>query len=94
MAHDLEPYENITRVFWIKIELNEQQHTGQQALGDIKDVISGEKQAIYQLLDIIYFMIPYLEHMGIKVNWFWRFSASVDLLFTPRKRFQEKLNKK
>ncbi|HLA88784.1 MAG TPA: hypothetical protein VJL10_12230 [Anaerolineales bacterium] len=72
MANDLEPYENITRVFWIKIELKENQRAGRQTLGDIKDVMSGEKQPIYDLHDIIHFIIPYLENMGIKIHWFWR----------------------
>jgi len=49
MANDLEPYENITRVFWIKIELKENQRAGRQTLGDIKDVMSGEKQPIYSI---------------------------------------------
>jgi hypothetical protein len=71
MAHDLKPYENITRVFWIKIELKGDQEAGEQALGDIKDVMSGEKQLIYQLPDIIDFMIPYLESMGIRLPRFW-----------------------
>ena len=74
MANDLEPYENITRVFWIRIELKETQKSGRQALGDIKDVMSGEKQPIYKLHQIIHFIIPYLENMGIKINWFWRLS--------------------
>ena len=72
MTNDLKPYENITRVFWIKIELKEIQRSGRQALGDIKDVMSGEKQPIYELHDIIHFIIPYLENMGIKIHWFWR----------------------
>ena len=72
MANDLKPYENITRVFWIKIELKENQGSGRQALGDIKDVMSGEKQLIYELPDIIYFMIPYLVKMGVEIHWFWR----------------------
>ena len=72
MAHDLKPYENITRVFWIRIELKEDQRPGKQSLGDIKDVLSGEKQAIYRLFDIIWFIMPYLENMGIKTPWFWR----------------------
>lgn len=75
MAHDLKPYENITRVFWIRIELKEDQGPGGQSLGDIKDVISGDKQAIYKLWDIICFMVPYLENMGIKTPWFWRFGT-------------------
>ena len=72
MSNDLEPYENITRVFWIKIELKDKQRTGSQNLGEIKDVKSGAKQPIHKLSHIIYFLIPYLEHMGIKISWFWR----------------------
>jgi len=74
MANDLKPYENITRVFWIRIELKDNQGVGRQTLGDIKDVMSGEIQPIYKLHQIIHFIIPYLENMGIKINWFWRLS--------------------
>ena len=94
MANDLTPYENITRVFWIKIELKEGQKKGRQSLGEVKDVMSGAKQAIHELPDIIYFIIPYLETMGIRINWFWRFTAFVDLLFSQRKKFQDKFNSK
>ena len=82
MANDLQPYENITRVFWIKIELKENQRTGRQALGDIKDVMSSQKQAIYGLCDISYFIIPYLETMGIRISWWWRFAS----WFTRKRR--------
>lgn len=75
MAHDLEPYENITRVFWIKIELKEGQPKGRQVIGEIKDVMSGARQAICELSDIIHFIIPYLEAMGMRVHWYWRFRA-------------------
>ena len=78
MANDLKPYENITRVFWIKIELKENQWAGRQNLGDIKDVISGTKLPIYTLCDIIYFIIPYLEPMGIRISWFWRLGSLLD----------------
>ena len=73
MANDLEPYENITRVFWIKIELKENQLKGKQVLGDIRDVISGEKSLIVDLCDIIAFIIPYMKKMGFRINWFWQF---------------------
>jgi hypothetical protein len=72
MSNDLEPYENITRVFWIKIEIKDRLRVGRQNLGEIKDVKSGTKQPIRKLSHIIYFLIPYLEQMGIRINWFWR----------------------
>jgi hypothetical protein len=75
MINDLKPYENITRVFWIKIELKENQRSSKQVLGDIKDVMSGEKRPIYELNDIIHFIIPYLENMGVKIHWSWRFGS-------------------
>ena|SRR5215211_5071010 len=75
MTNDLEPYENITRVFWIKIELKENPRAGRRNLGEIKDVISGAKLPIHALCDIIYFIIPYLEQMGIKISWYWRFGS-------------------
>ena len=72
MSNDQKPYENITRVFWIKIELKEKPQNGRQVLGDIKDVISGEIKPIVGLFDIIEFIIPYIEKMGVQINWFWR----------------------
>lgn len=78
MANDLKPYENITRVFWIRIELKENQRTGRQALGDIKDVMSGEKKLICELNDIIYFIIPYLQNMGAEIHWSWRFRSWIE----------------
>ena len=71
MANDLEPYENITRVFWIKIELKDKSK-GRQDLGDIRDVMSGAKSPIKDLLDIIDFIVPYLQSIGIRISWFWR----------------------
>lgn len=75
MANDLEPYENITRVFWIRIELKENQRAGRQILGDIKDVRSGAIGHIRYLHDIIFFIIPYLLNMGVKVEWSWRLGS-------------------
>lgn len=72
MANDLEPYENITRVFWIKIELKNNHGKDRQDLGDIRDVISGTKRPIKNLLDIITFIGPYMQQMGIRVGWFWQ----------------------
>jgi len=72
MSKDLEPYENVTRVFWVKIELKESPRDGRRVIGEIKDVISGEKSAIKGLFDIIYFIIPYIRKMGIRITWFWR----------------------
>ena len=75
MAHDLQPYENITRVFWIKIELKDNRVNGRQVIGEIKDVMSGERQVICELSDIICFVIPYLETMGMRIHWYWQFRA-------------------
>lgn len=77
MANDLKPYENITRVFWIKIELKDHQLKGKQILGDIRDVVSGMKSPIWDLFDIIDFIMPYLQEMGIKISWSWRFTIWV-----------------
>jgi hypothetical protein len=72
MANDLKPYENITRVFWIKIELKDNRGKDRQELGDIRDVMSGVKSPIKDLLDIIDFIVPYMQRMGIKIGWFWQ----------------------
>jgi hypothetical protein len=60
-----------TRVFWIKIELKERLQRGRQVFGEIKDVLDGRKSPLVDMLDIIYFILPYMEKMGIHVNWFW-----------------------
>jgi hypothetical protein len=72
MANDLKPYENITRVFWIKIELKDHSGKDRLSLGEIRDVLSGVKRPIVDLLDIIDFMIPYMQQMGIGIDWSWR----------------------
>lgn len=80
MTNDLKPYENITRVFWIKIELKENQQAGKQDLGDIRDVMSGAKRPIWDLIDIIYFIVPYLQQMGIRISWPWLFIIWINKL--------------
>jgi len=74
MANDLKPYENITCVFWIRVELKENQRAGRQAFGEIKDVKSGEKQPIYSLLDINPFIARRMREMGMRIGWLWRFT--------------------
>lgn len=75
MGNDLKPYENIMRVFWIKIELNDNHGKDMQHFGDIKDVMSGKKSPIYDLLDIIIFIVPYMRQMGIRIGWFWELTT-------------------
>jgi hypothetical protein len=72
MANDSNPYENITRVFWIKIELKNNHGKDRQDFGEIRDVISGVKSPIKDLLDIITFIVPYMQQLGIKIGWLWR----------------------
>ena len=73
MANELEPYENITRVFWIKVELKDIAWKGKQDFGEIRDVRSGAKRRIKNWIDIIEFMDPYLGQMGIRISYFWKF---------------------
>lgn len=72
MANDLKPYENITRVFWVKIELTENIQNGKPICGEIRDVISGEKCLMIGPCDIIYFILPSMQQIGIRIHWFWR----------------------
>jgi hypothetical protein len=72
-SDDNEPYENITRVFWIKIELKDIPWKGRQNLGEIRDVVSGEKGIVRNLFDINQFILLHMSRMGIKIHWFWRF---------------------
>jgi hypothetical protein len=79
MTNDLKPYENITRVFWIRIELKDNQRAGKQDLGDIRDVMSGAKRPIWDLFDIIDFIVPYLQQMGIRIGWLWQFTIWIKI---------------
>ena len=74
MANDLKPFENVSRVFWIKIELKEKSRKGRQVFGEIREVISGDKSLIKDFFDIIDFIIPYARGIGIQINWSWQFA--------------------
>lgn len=90
ISSDREPYENVTRIFLIKIEFKDNPYEGSQVTGEIKDVLSGEKGAINDLMDIIEFIIPYMKKMGVRINWLWPFAAFIDQRFGRRKKVQGK----
>ena len=90
MSYDLEPYENVTRVFWIKIELRENQQDGNQISGEVRDVLSGRRCAINNLVDISKFILPYLFEMGVHINWFQFYAAFFNLYWAQKKDYQRK----
>lgn len=85
MADDLEPYENVSRVFWIKIELKENQPSSRQDFGDIRDILSGSKSSLKDPLDIIEFILPYMHHMGIRIGCLWRLTFWIKHKMKPGK---------
>jgi hypothetical protein len=74
MSDDLESYETNTKVFIVKIWLEESSREGKAKWrGHITDITSGDRQYIEDLIDIVHFIIPYLEKLGVTTNWFWQF---------------------
>ena len=66
------PMRPIKRAFWIEFWLEKNQGKSRQDIGIIKEVVEKKEQRIYGFFDIIYFIIPYIENMDIKINWYWR----------------------
>ena len=62
----------IKRAFWIEFWLEKHQGKSRQDIGIIKEVVEKKEQRISDLYDIIHFIIPYIENMDIKINWYWR----------------------
>ena len=67
--NDMGVYELNTHPFIIKIWLEEAAIKGSRAIwrGHITHVPSGERRYLKKLDDIIDFIIPYMEQMGIKI---------------------------
>lgn len=92
MGNDLKPYENITRVFWIRIELKDKRKS-RQDFGDIRDVMSGTQCAIEDPIDIIVFIAPYLQQMGIKISSLWRCTLWIKNIMGRSKKVKLKRSK-
>ena len=77
MSYEPESYESNTRVFTVKIWLEESLGEGKAIWrGHIRDATSEKQfkpQYIENLFDIVLFIIPYLAKMGVKKSWFWQF---------------------
>ncbi len=63
----------IKRAFWIEFWLEKTQRKNGRDIGIIKEVMDKKEQRISDFYDIIDFIIPYIENMDIKINWYWRF---------------------
>jgi hypothetical protein len=84
MSQNSELYEANTHVFMTKIWLEESADQGEKARwrGHITYISTGERRYIESLYDVIAFIRPYLEGMGVKTNltsrigeWLGRLSA-------------------
>jgi hypothetical protein len=70
----MDPFESQTHSFIIKIWLEK---TGKQARpltwrGHITHVPGGERRYVQSLDDVGLFILPYLEQLGIRLSWCWR----------------------
>jgi len=63
----------IKRAFWIEFWSEKNQRRNGHDIGIIKEVMDKKERRISDLYDIIHFIIPYIENMDIKINWYWRF---------------------
>ena len=73
----MDPFETSNHSFIVKIWLEESAEAGHSARwrGHITHVPSGERRYLISLSDILVFIRPYLEEMGVKSNLFeqvWR----------------------
>jgi hypothetical protein len=74
MSNELETYETNTRVFIVKIWVEERADgkTKTQWRGHIAHIPSNERRYFSDLLDIILFVLPYLRKIGIRISLFWQ----------------------
>lgn len=68
MLDDQEPIEKTTHRFTVEIWLEE----ATKWRGQIRHALNGEKRSISDLADIIQFILPYLQKMGVRISWTWR----------------------
>ena len=63
-----------THSFIVKIWLEETAEEAGQAIwrGHITHVPSGERQYLTGLDEVVAFIAPYLEQMGVRLAWCWR----------------------
>lgn len=77
MSSDLESYETNTRVFMIKIWVEERADgkINTKWRGHIAHIPSNERRYFSDLFEIILFVLPYLRKMGIRTSFFWQIIA-------------------
>jgi hypothetical protein len=74
MSNELETYEANTRVFLVKIWVEERTDGKMKTKwrGHIVHIPSNERRYFSDLFDIILFVLPYLGKMGIRISLFWQ----------------------
>lgn len=74
MSNQLETYETNTRVFIVKIWVEERADGKIKTKwrGHIVQIPSNERNYFSDLFEIILFILPYLKKMGIRISLFWR----------------------
>ena len=75
MSNEPQTYENNTRVFMVKIWVEERTDGKIKTKwrGQIAHIPSNERRYFSDLFDIILFVLPYLRKMGIRIGFFWQF---------------------
>jgi len=74
MSNELETYESNTLVFMVKIWVEERADGKTKAKwrGYITHIPSGARQYVEDLNEIIQFILPYLEQMGVRPGFSWQ----------------------
>jgi hypothetical protein len=75
-------FESTTHSFIIKIWLEETLEEADQAVwrGHITHVPSGRREYVKDLDEILTFIMPYLEKMGVKFGAYWRIKQALNWL--------------
>jgi len=75
MAENSELLEEKTHSFIVKVWLEESQEECGRAIwrGHITHVANANRRYIQHLVDIVVFILPYLQEMGANLGLFWRF---------------------
>lgn len=74
MSNELETYETNTRIFIVKIWVEERADGKIKTKwrGHIAHIPSNERRYFSNLFVIILFILPYLKKLGIRINFFWQ----------------------
>lgn len=72
--HVMVPIEANTHSFVVRVWREETTEPGDHVIwrGHITHVSTHQKRYLQDLEEIIFFMLPYLQQMGVEVSWTWR----------------------